>query len=111
MQDENGGSKNGSNWKYRKKRREYNKMVVGIQNYYRIATNISLDASELKRAVMTVITNWLDGISRKGRKLKPAKRMRYGKLAMLRFIADEPIYPISYVQHKKTRCTYLSRRR
>ena len=33
--------------------RQYNKIVVGIQNYYRIATNISLDAHNLNRAVMT----------------------------------------------------------
>ena len=78
----------------------YNKMVMGIQNYYRIATNISLDAQKLNRSVMTVITNRLDGISRKGRKLTPAERTRYGKSAMLRFIADEPIYPIGYVRHK-----------
>ena len=79
---------------------QYNKMVMGMQNYYRIATNISLDASKLNRAVMTVITNRLKGISRKGRKLTPAERTRYGSSAMLRYLADEPIYPIGYVRHK-----------
>ena len=79
---------------------QYNKMVVGIQNYYRIATDISLDASKLNRAVMIVITNRLEGIRRKGRKLTPAERTRYGKSAKLRFIANEPIYPIGYMQHK-----------
>ena len=82
---------------------QYNKMVVGIQNYYRIATNISIDASKLNRAVMAVITNRLDGISRKGRKLTPAEQMRYGKSARLRFIANEPIYPIGYVKFKITK--------
>ena len=71
-----------------------------MQNYYRISTNINLDASKLNRAVMTVITNRLKEISRKGRKLTPAERTRYGKSAMLRYLADEPIYPIGYVQHK-----------
>lgn len=80
--------------------RKYNLMVMGIQNYYRIATNISLDASKLNRAVMAVITNRLDGISRKGRKLTTAERTRYGKSAKIRFIATEPIYPIGYAQHK-----------
>lgn len=78
----------------------YNKMVIGMQNYYRLATHINLDAGKLNRAVMTVITNRLKGISRKGRKLTPAERARYGKSAMLRYLADEPIYPIGYVQHK-----------
>ena len=69
----------------------YNKMVMGMQNYYRLATNINLDASKLNRAVMTVITNRLKRISRKGRKLTPAERMRYGNSAMLRYLANEPI--------------------
>ena len=80
--------------------RQYNLMVMGIQNYYRIATHINPDASKLNRAVMTVITNRLKGISRKGRKLTPSERTRYGKSAMLRYLADEPIYPIGYLQHK-----------
>ena len=78
----------------------YNKMVTGIQNYYRLATHINLDAGNLNRAVMTVITNRLKGINRKGRKLTPAERTHYGSSAMLRYLADEPIYPIGYVQHK-----------
>ena len=53
----------------------YNKMVMGMQNYYRIATHISLDASKLNRAVMTVITNRLKGISRKEENLlRPNER-------------------------------------
>jgi len=60
----------------------FNKMVLGIQNYYRIATHISEDASKIHRAVMTVITNRLKGISKKGRKLTPAEKTRYGKSRM-----------------------------
>ena len=78
----------------------YNKMVVGIQNYYRIATHISLDMHKINRAVMMVIIGRLKGVSRKGRKLTPTERERYGKSEMLRYLADEPIYPIGYVQHK-----------
>ena len=79
---------------------QYNKMVMGMQNYYRLATNISVDAGKLSRAVMTVITNRLKGISKKGRKLTPTERVRYGKSVMIRYLAGEPIYPIGYVQHK-----------
>ena len=73
---------------------------MGIQNYYRIATHINLDANKLNRAVMTVITNRLKEISRRGRKLTPSERTRYGKSVMLRYLADEPIYPIGCVQFK-----------
>ena len=85
---------------------QYNLMVRGIQNYYRIATNISFDCSKLNRAVMTVIKNRLKGISRKGRKLTPNEKARYGKSAMLRYLVGEPIYPIGYVQFKipKNKC-------
>lgn len=82
----------------------YNKMVMGMQNYYRIATDISIDCHTLNRAVVTVLTNRLHGkrLAKQGRKLNSAERARYGKSAMLRYVAgtDEPIYPIGYVQHK-----------
>ena len=80
--------------------RQYNKMVIGMQNYYRIATNISLDAHKLNRAVMTVITNRLKGIQKKGRKLTTTERVRYSKSERLRYLTDEPIYPVGYVQCK-----------
>jgi group II intron reverse transcriptase/maturase len=80
--------------------RQFNSMVMGIQNYYRIATNVSFDCSKLRRAVSSVMANRLKGISKKGRKLTPAEKVRYGKSAMLRYLADEPIYPIGYVKFK-----------
>ena len=80
--------------------RQYNLMVLGIQNYYRIATNINLDCAKLNRAVMTVITNRLKGGKKTGRNLTQAEKVRYGKSAMLRYLGGEPIYPIGYVQFK-----------
>ena len=80
--------------------RQYNSMVLGTQNYYRIATNVNLDCAKLNRAVMTVITNRLKGGKKAGRKLTPAENKRYGKSVMLRYLGDEPIYPIGYVQFK-----------
>ena len=80
--------------------RQFNSMVMGIQNYYRMATNVSFDCSKLRRAVSSVMANRLKGISKKGRKLTPAEKVRYGKSAMLRYLADEPIYPIGYVKFK-----------
>ena len=73
---------------------------MGIQNYYRMATNINVDCGKLNRATMTIITNRLSGISKKGRNLTKAERKQYGKSAMIRYISDEPIYPIGYIQHK-----------
>ncbi len=87
--------------------RLFNSMVMGMQNYYQIATDVSLDCGILNRAVMTVLTNRLSTqkgsrLQRTGRKLTEGERKRYGKSKMLRYAAgtDEPIYPIGYVQHK-----------
>lgn len=79
---------------------QYNKMVMGMQNYYRIATCVNLDFSRIAWQVDRVRINRLKGISRTGRKLTPAERKGYGKSKMLRYLANEPLYPIGYVQHK-----------
>ena len=86
----------------------YNSMVLGIQNYYRIAMGINHDCRVLHRAVMTVFTNRLLGGNRltkdrnKGRNLTKTELERFGKSSMLRFSKScgLPIYPIGYVQHK-----------
>lgn len=101
----------------------YNSMVRGIQNYYRIATDVSIDCVSLNRRVMTILTNRLRTqkgnrlakeftttrkrgkppvTERSGRELTKEERKRYGKSKMLRWVrgSGEPIYPIGYVQHK-----------
>ena len=97
----------------------YNSMVMGMQNYYQIATDVNLDCSNINRAVMTVFTNRLEKqgnsrLKRTGRKLTEVEKKRYGKSQMLRYVAgsDEPIYPIGYVRHrnpmgkKRSICSY-----
>ncbi len=85
----------------------YNSMVEGLQNYYCIATDVNLDCKTLNRVAMTIFTNRLNRgrsirLVKKGRQLTEHERKRYGKSAMLRYVAgsNEPIYPIGYVQHK-----------
>ena len=87
--------------------RIYNSMVMGIQEYYKIATAVNLDCRTLNRAVMTVLTSRLktqtgNRLVKTGRKLTKVEKERYGKSAMIRYAAgsDEPIYPIGYIQHK-----------
>ena len=97
----------------------YNSMVMGIQNYYKIATCISLDCRILGRAVMTVLTNRLQEqrtsrLKKQGRSLTKVEMEWYGKSKAMRYIAGtgEPIYPISYVQYRnpiaklRRRCCY-----
>lgn len=89
----------------------YNSMVMGMQNYYQIATNINVDCASLGRAVMVILVNGLktpkgSRLIKKGRTLTKVEASRYGKSKMLRFVAgvDEPIYPVDYVQHRYPMC-------
>lgn len=86
----------------------YNTMVLGLQNYYRIATDISIDFNKVNRAVMTVFTNRLNTqtgtrLVKNGRELTPLERKLYGKSSQIRYVkgSNEPIYPIGYVQTRK----------
>ncbi len=87
--------------------RLFNSMVMGVQNYYQIATDISIDCGDIGRAVNTVLQNRLkSGKSHRlkdtGRDLTKMELQRYGQSEQLKYIAQtkEPIYPISYVQCK-----------
>lgn len=86
----------------------YNSMVVGVQNYYSIATHISIDGAKLNNMVMRTFTNRLGTgkrrgkLRKKGRQLSLFEKERYGKSAMLRYVAgvNEPVYPIGYIRYK-----------
>lgn len=87
--------------------RLFNSMVMGIQNYYQLATDISIDCGDIGRAVNTVLKNRLKSgkthrLKEEGRDLTKMELQRYGKSEQLKYIAQskEPIYPISYVQCK-----------
>ena len=93
----------------------YNFMVMGMQNYYRIATDVSCDCNSLNRSVMTILTNRLktpsgNRLVKTGRKLTDFEKTVYGKARTMRYVAGtgEPIYPISYVQHRKPMSKKLS---
>lgn len=85
----------------------YNTKVMGVQNYYQIATNVQLDLDKLFRQIMTIFTNRLrtrDGsrLRRSGRPLTKAEKKRYGNARTIRYVAGtgEPLYPLGAIQHK-----------
>lgn len=85
----------------------YNSMVLGVQNYYRIATNVASDLNHVQQLTYHIMYNRLNTQSgnrlvREGRKLTEIEQQRYGKSKSLRFVkgSNEPIYPIYYVQFK-----------
>ena len=85
----------------------FDEMVLGIQNYYRIATCISLDCRDIHRAVMTVLTNRLNAekgsrLMRTGGTMTASEKELYGSSKMIRYVSgiERPIYPIAYVKYK-----------
>lgn len=87
--------------------RQYNSMVLGIQNYYQLATCISIDCRIIHRQVMTVLTNRLNTetgckLVREGGTMTQSEKERFGKSAMVRYVSgiDQPIYPIAYIKNK-----------
>lgn len=99
----------------------YNSMVLGIQNYYRFATQVAADFNTIQTRVYRIMYNRLNTqtgnrLVKKGRKLTDIEKDKYGKSKSLRYIAGtkEPIYPIGYIQHKnpiafnQRKCMYTS---
>ena len=87
--------------------RLYNSMVLGIQNYYQIATCISIDCRDFQRRVMTILTNRLKTekgtmLKRDGGTLTEAERERFGKSKMIRYVSgiDQVIYPIGFIKSR-----------
>lgn len=85
----------------------FDEMVLGIQNYYRIATCVSLDCRDINRRVMTVLTNRLNTESgcqlvREGGVMTESEKERYGASKMVRYVSgiNRPIYPIAFVKYK-----------
>lgn len=85
----------------------FDEMVLGIQNYYRIATCVSLDCRDIHRRIMTVLTNRLNTESgcrlvRDGGAMTDSEKERYGASKMVRYVSgiNRPIYPIAFVKYK-----------
>jgi group II intron reverse transcriptase/maturase len=82
---------------------EYNSMIMGMHNYFQIATCISEDFRDMGRRVDIVRMNQI------GRKSLSAKgdykgalfiEKKYGKSKQIRFLSGKPLIPISYIKHK-----------
>lgn len=77
----------------------FNSQVQGIQNYYGIANNVTLDLQKIQRTVMTVMTNRLD-ITKNGYIFNESLRKRYGKSKQVRYLIGQPLVPIGYCKSR-----------
>lgn len=84
--------------------RQYNTVVFGIHNYYRIATHISCDCSATYNTIRKTIYNRLRGQLKSNGVIQSAFiQKNYGKSKMICFLGDAPLIPFSYVQTKTPR--------
>ena len=79
--------------------KQYNSMVMGIHNYYRYATNVSLDCMKIQFSVYTVMYHQFRGqLKKNGTIQRNVILKNYGKSRMVRYMHQEPICPIGYIQ-------------
>lgn len=79
--------------------KQYNSMVMGIHNYYRYATNVNLDCMKIQFSVYTVMYHQLRGqLKKNGFIQRNVILKNYGKSRMVRYMHQEPICPIGYIQ-------------
>ncbi len=78
---------------------KYNATVTGLHNYYRIATNVSLDFAKIAFPIKIQMKHALDmktsGTIPKGYILE-----KYGKSKQIRFLNEKPLIPVAYIQTK-----------
>ncbi|UDQ98281.1 group II intron reverse transcriptase/maturase [Lentisphaerota bacterium WC36G] len=80
---------------------KYNAYVIGVHNYYNIATCCNLDFHKIAFLSLRARENRLTLRRRKhDEKLPRYIQDRYGKSKCLRFIYNKPFLPVSYVQFK-----------
>lgn len=80
----------------------YNSIVVGMHNYYRVATCVNLDFSAIAYAIGNQMKNRLgkQGLSKQGTLEKGYIKNQYGGSGQLRFLKGHPLVPVGYVRHK-----------
>lgn len=80
----------------------YNSVVAGIHNYYRVATCVNLDFSDIAFHIGKLMKNRLgrQGLSKAGKLEKGFIKERYGKSGQLRYLRGHPLVPVGYVNHK-----------
>jgi group II intron reverse transcriptase/maturase len=79
---------------------KYNAYVIGIHNYYKIATHISKDFRKIAISVKRTLKRLQKRLKKQGDPLPPYINEWYGKSKELRYIRGKPLVPIGFIQTK-----------
>lgn len=78
----------------------YNAFVMGVHNYYRLATNVSRDFAKIAYPVLKSLKIRLKGNISNNGICSSLLKERYGKSSQLTYVYGFALIPISYIQHK-----------
>ncbi|HAQ1518013.1 TPA: group II intron reverse transcriptase/maturase [Enterococcus faecium] len=80
---------------------KYNSMVIGIHQYYKKATHISVDCPKINQRIMIIIKNRLD-VKKNGHPPSDFVKKNYACSKQLRWINGYPMIPLGFVKHSHT---------
>ncbi|WP_065772889.1 group II intron reverse transcriptase/maturase [Enterococcus faecium] len=80
---------------------KYNSMVIGIHQYYKKATHISVDCPKINQRIMIIIKNRLD-VKKNGHPPSDFVKKNYAFSKQLRWINGYPMIPLGFVKHSHT---------
>lgn len=80
---------------------KYNSMVIGIHQYYKKATHISVDCPKINQRLVIIIKNRLD-VKKKGPPPSDFIKKHYARSKQLRWINGYPMIPLGFVSHSYT---------
>ncbi len=80
---------------------KYNSMVIGIHQYYRRATHISVDCPKINQRIRIIIKNRLD-VKKNGSPPSDFVKKNYARSKQLRWINGYPMIPLGFVKHSHT---------
>lgn len=78
----------------------YNAFVMGVHNYYRLATNVSRDFAKIAYPVLKSLKVRLKGNISNNGICSSLLKERYGKSSQLTYVYGFALIPIGYIQHK-----------
>ena len=80
---------------------EYNSYIIGIHNYYCIATHVNIDIQKIAFDVKKSLYNRLKHrIKKKGKITNGYIKQKYGMSREVRYLNGHALVPIAYVQHR-----------
>lgn len=79
----------------------FNASVLGMHNYYRMATRVGEDFRKINFPLMITMHCRLKGLSKEGKLDKSSIWKQYGRSRQVRYLHGHPLVPIAYICHSK----------